>query len=316
MLKGKAAQFAALGIFLFFIVCQSRTAEPAISLTLNPITSQNSQDALGRKIINSADPDFPQVARKSRLLNPVRLRLQVDEGGNVVDVVLLEGHPLLNDLAIRAVKKWKYKPELLNGMAVPFLTTVTVNFSHSGMPKMDVHVARLLSRMNAGKPANPEEGQFVIDGRAQLALALAEDGARMISRVISMGFEVTSWPQGSNIVSGRMAINKIDELLNLGFIASISAIQRPMRGGNVKESKIITRVEPAVPVHASKAGIHGPVKVEIWIDEYGDVSDARILQGHVLLNGAAIKALGQWRYTPTILNGIPIPVITHVTFKF
>ena len=53
----------------------------------------------------------------------------VDEEGNVADVKVLRGHPLLDDEARRALKQWKYSPTLLNGEPVPVTATVTVIFS-------------------------------------------------------------------------------------------------------------------------------------------------------------------------------------------
>jgi protein TonB len=58
----------------------------------------------------------------------VLLQVLVDEQGNVADVKILRGHPLLNQAAVEAVKQWKYSPTLLNGEPVPVVATVTVNF--------------------------------------------------------------------------------------------------------------------------------------------------------------------------------------------
>jgi protein TonB len=46
------------------------------------------------------------------------------------------------------------------------------------------------------------------------------------------------------------------------------------------------------------------------------VSDARVLRGHDLLNAAALNAVKQWKYSPTYLNGDPVPVIATVTISF
>ena len=52
----------------------------------------------------------------------------VDKDGNVQHLQLVSGHPILAPAAIEAVKKWRYKPFLLNGLAVEIETTVTVTF--------------------------------------------------------------------------------------------------------------------------------------------------------------------------------------------
>jgi protein TonB len=52
------------------------------------------------------------------------------------------------------------------------------------------------------------------------------------------------------------------------------------------------------------------------IDEQGHVPEARILRSIPLLDQAAIDAVRQWEFTPTLLNGQPIPVIMTVTVQF
>jgi TonB family protein len=54
------------------------------------------------------------------------------------------------------------------------------------------------------------------------------------------------------------------------------------------------------------------VQLEITIDEQGYVAEAHIVQGHPLLNRAAIEAVGQWKYTPLCGNDIPLPAIKKV----
>ena len=53
----------------------------------------------------------------------------IDKEGNIQNLQLVSGHPLLTPAAIEAVKQWRYKPFLLNGQPVLIETTVTVNFN-------------------------------------------------------------------------------------------------------------------------------------------------------------------------------------------
>jgi TonB family protein len=212
----------------------------SVALTTVPLHSQRL--SRGYPIIREVAPVFPQAAREANILDPVRLRLEVDEEGNVLDAVVLEGHPLLNELAIRSSKQWKYEPAYLNGLAVPFLTTVTVGFQDTGIPKMDAAVARLLGRLKSGKPANPEEKHFVVDGKAEIRLIFGEDGEEVMTRLAAAGFENAASTQGSKQLNGRMALAKLAGLLNLKFIESISAMPRFVCNGNIQESKIIVSV--------------------------------------------------------------------------
>jgi protein TonB len=58
----------------------------------------------------------------------VILTVVVDEEGNVSDIKVVRGHPLLKDAAVEAVRQWKYSPTLLNGEPIQVTATVTVNF--------------------------------------------------------------------------------------------------------------------------------------------------------------------------------------------
>jgi TonB family protein len=87
-------------------------------------------------------------------------------------------------------------------------------------------------------------------------------------------------------------------------------------GGNVQESKLIYRVDPAMPEQAKAARISGIVILQVTVNEEGEVTDIRIVRGHPLLGEPAVNAVKQWRYSPTYLNGEAVPVIAAVTVPF
>jgi TonB family protein len=87
-------------------------------------------------------------------------------------------------------------------------------------------------------------------------------------------------------------------------------------GGNVQESRLVNKIEPVYPQLAKRAHVSGSVTLTVDIDEAGNVSKVRVAGGHPLLNDAAIDAVKQWKYSPTILNGMPVPVIATVTVVF
>jgi TonB family protein len=79
-------------------------------------------------LTTKVEPEYPDVARKARIQGAVLLKTTIDTNGDVEEVSLISGHPLLAPAAIDAVKHWKYKPYLLNGRAVKVETTVSVVF--------------------------------------------------------------------------------------------------------------------------------------------------------------------------------------------
>ena len=87
-------------------------------------------------------------------------------------------------------------------------------------------------------------------------------------------------------------------------------------GGNIKEPKKLKNASPVYPDIAKQARVQGVVILECTISPQGKVSDVKALRGIPLLDQAAIDAVKQWVYTPTLLNGVPVPVIMTVTVNF
>ena len=73
---------------------------------------------------------------------------------------------------------------------------------------------------------------------------------------------------------------------------------------------------PVYPQIAQSARVQGVVIIEATISPTGKVTDARVLRSIPLLDQAALDAVRQWEYTPTTLNGVPVPVIMTVTVNF
>ncbi len=91
----------------------------------------------------------------------------------------------------------------------------------------------------------------------------------------------------------------------------------PVRIGTLEPSRLIRKIEPVYPELARRARISGAVRLEAIIDEEGRVTDVKVLSGDRTLCEAAVDAVKQWRYTPTVQNGEPVPIlaIINVVFK-
>src|SRR5262245_1002727 len=87
-------------------------------------------------------------------------------------------------------------------------------------------------------------------------------------------------------------------------------------GGEITRPKKIHDVSPVYPTIALASRVEGLVVIEATIGPTGDVVDAKVLRGKPLLDRAALDAVRQWRFTPTLLNGKAIAVIMSVTVDF
>lgn len=94
-------------------------------------------------------------------------------------------------------------------------------------------------------------------------------------------------------------------------------VTEPIRpGGKIRPPKKIVDVAPVYPEIARRAQVEGVVILEAIIGENGRVRDVRVLRSNPLLDAAAIDAVRQWQFTPTLLNGQPVSVIMTVTVAF
>jgi protein TonB len=91
----------------------------------------------------------------------------------------------------------------------------------------------------------------------------------------------------------------------------------PVRvGGNIKPPTKVKDVRPTYPPIAQSARVQGVVIIEATIGPSGAVQEAKVLRSIPLLDAAALDAVKQWQFTPTLLNGVPVPVIMTVTVNF
>jgi len=91
----------------------------------------------------------------------------------------------------------------------------------------------------------------------------------------------------------------------------------PLRvGGNIRPPTKIKDARPLYPSIAQTARVEGMVIIETTIGPTGRVLDARVIKSIPLLDDAALEAVRQWEFTPTLLNGSPVPVVLTVTVSF
>ena len=84
----------------------------------------------------------------------------------------------------------------------------------------------------------------------------------------------------------------------------------------VQEAKIIRRVIPQYPALARSARVQGTVKLMSVISKDGRIERLEVQSGHPLLVRAAVEAVQQWLYKPTLLNGEPVEVVAPIEVHF
>jgi len=80
------------------------------------------------RAIAAPDPIYPSLAKQARIYGDVVIDAVIDVNGNVVEMQVVSGHPLLVPPALEALRRWKYQPTILNDEPVPVQLMVTIKF--------------------------------------------------------------------------------------------------------------------------------------------------------------------------------------------
>jgi protein TonB len=92
--------------------------------------------------------------------------------------------------------------------------------------------------------------------------------------------------------------------------------RKSANGGQVTQAELVVRKNPDYPPLAKQAGAQGEVVLTATIGADGKVKDVKVVSGHPLLRNAAIAAVKQWIYKPTLLNGVPVEAETRISLNF
>lgn len=101
----------------------------------------------------------------------------------------------------------------------------------------------------------------------------------------------------------------------------LQQIRRPQAGPltgpiSVRAARVLHKVSPDYPKKARKKHVEGVVRLHAIIGKDGAIRELTVISGDPLLTDAAIKAVRQWRYAPTLLNGEPVEVATTIDVNF
>lgn len=117
-------QFLALAGFLSLLVCAQAQSDPAANSGKLRVSSGIAE---GLKTHN-VNPKYPREARKKGIQGDVILQATLDTKGNLTNVKVAQGDPILAKAAVEAVQQWRYRPYVLNGEPVEVETTIKIQF--------------------------------------------------------------------------------------------------------------------------------------------------------------------------------------------
>ena len=86
-------------------------------------------DAAQQNLVSQTPPVYPPLARQAQIQGTVKLGAVIGRDGNILNLSVISGHPLLVPAAMEAVRQWQYRPTMLNGQPVEVATEIHVNFT-------------------------------------------------------------------------------------------------------------------------------------------------------------------------------------------
>jgi protein TonB len=168
----------------------------------------------------------------------------------------------------------------------------------------------------------PESLKAAQDARAALDVELkAQEGKWVKSydkaRELAVAAKAAGDRAATNAVAGKEKADVVEAREKAVAAARAKARVAPLRvGGRISTPTKIKDVKPEYPAVAQAARVTGAVIIEATIGEDGKVIDAKVVRSIPMLDQAALDAVRQWEYFPTLLNGVPVPVLVTVTINF
>jgi TonB family protein len=234
--------------------------------------------------------------------------------------------------------------ETLRNAKQPSVSTVGLAMNQTpGSPAQQAGSARLFGTVSDASQARVPDATIVVSAK--------EGGIKEITISNAAGeYELRALPVGRHTIEVRMPgfrsfqqalelqanePRKLDVVLEVGEVnQAINVVAKappdappdtrsgpPHRiriGGNIQQMKLVHQVKPIYPERAQAQGIQGIVLLEAVIWKDGSIGTMRVLNklADPELVDAAVEAVKNWRYEPTLLNGQPIEVVTTITVNF
>jgi TonB family protein len=279
---------------------------------------------------------YPTAALKSGVEGTVVVQAHLASNGEVIDDSILSGPDALRKDVQQAVLSWHFDGSTGNATRV-----VNITFARPEQPSQPSVAmlpmtsaapasVQLREPRNAAVPVAPTPtiSQIVVTGlpdeaadrlRGQLPVHTGDtytwdlrrktfDAVKQFDEHLLVNLDNTSGGATLHISAPGVPASSEPQLLPPGT-------QRV--GGNAMAANLVNSVRPIYPPLAKMARQQGTVRLQTLIGTDGSVQDVQVLPGAPpLLVQAAVNAVKQWTYRPTVLNGAPVPVSTVVDVNF
>ena len=305
----------------------------------------------GAQLMHRSAVMYPGDAIEKGISGTVVVQVKLDSNGEVADATVQSGPDELRKPVLQSVLNWHFMKDSAGATR-----TVTVEFTapaHSASQQFariarpavvtsgnaasatrvlrDIEVSGLSDQaknellaqlpVHIGDTIGPDQFMPVMEAARKFdahvsALFVPNRSGEYTLRITAPGAGVVG---GVSVA----AANGVRDGVLGGVVGSVAAAQSPgcapggiSVGGDVQSGKLVSQTRPEYPALAKQARISGIVKLSAIIGKDGRVANLSVISGHPLLVQAALEAVKDWVYQPTLLNGQPAEVCTNIDVNF
>jgi len=246
--------------------------------------AQSIAEKLGAKAIEAPrllkikEPEYPKEALKKQIQGEVVIIGQTDREGNIAEIEVLKGHPLLVQVTKKALSQWHYSVWKVDGVKKP------VDFSM-------IFIFRLIAKTK-------ESDQEILDRCRPLLRA------KKTQKILPPILELVT-------ISGSTGAGKKEQEKEEG-----QSLAERLGAKSIKAPILVRRVVPKYPKQALKQKVQGVVILSGVTDLEGNVEKLKVLKGHDLLAKESMEVVRLWKYTPWKIDGAPQPVEFNLVIVF
>jgi TonB family protein len=276
----------------------------------------------GATLMHRTAVDYPPAARAQGIQGTVTVQVKLDSSGSVTDAQVLSGPEELRKVALESVLNWHFTND---GAGATRQIAIAFQLPPAGASLHDVKpdagpvvrtrdsvaglVGLTVRRISVSGLSDAARKDLlsrlpVHEGDVLTASAIQQLGPAVTS--FDPHLQVTHLQAGSEIVFG----------IGPGATPSAAPDFKLRIGGNLQAMKLIQQPKPRYPPDAKELHIQGVVKLEAWIAKDGTIKNLTVISGEPVLAAAAMDAVRQWVYQPTLLNGAPVDVDTEIDVNF
>jgi TonB family protein len=300
----------------------------------------------GSQLIHRSPVAYPADALVKGVEGTVVVQVKLDASGEVSDASVLSGPDALRRSALQSVLSWHFdKSEALT------TRLVNIDFVKPPVPAAG-EIAGVIAAIPSAAPPTPRVPSGG-GGRSMQPLApivpnntiggiefTGVSDAAKAQLLEHLQVHAGDTFSQETIPTTVQVVRQFDEhlMVNIGLsptgarIVRITAPETPLPapamlatgnglspvriGANVQQANLLSSVKPIYPPLAKQARVQGVVKFDATIAKDGTMEDLKVVSGPPLLIAAALQAVKQWVYKPTLLNGQPVEVATSIDISF